>query len=288
MALNEELDGLLNKAESQIKVSIKKNGGFDSFALILKNDGGLDTLHGPDEPLYGSNELAYFIAGLMPLARRGEIKASVICTSMSASDGSQKAAIIDLEHHDFSHALVILPYERRLLSWSFGARQFTQKSPALFTRQEAALCEVTHQEFVLKLGQGWRRIAAGDPEQFTFYSDDKKTSVVISVMMIGPIALDRLLGVANRLADSRLSIEREIDPTRNVTMGNCNVELKESGQVGHVAYAGCADSGHIFRFMGWVTQRKVLSFWVSTETRDNEHSKNVFNEVFGGFRFFIP
>ena len=61
-----------------------------------------------------------------------------------------------------------------------------------------------------------------------------------------------------------------------------------SGEVGHVAYAGYDAEGNIFRFMGWTTQAKVLSFWVSTKTADNEFSKQVFDEAFGGLRFYIP
>jgi hypothetical protein len=40
--------------------------------------------------------------------------------------------------------------------------------------------------------------------------------------------------------------------------------------------------------MGWVTRAKFLSLWVSTQTQDNDFSKRVFDEVFQGFRFFIP
>ncbi len=78
-------------------------------------------------------------------------------------------------------------------------------------------------------------------------------------MMTGLIPLDHLLGVANNLAESRLRIEKESDPVRNVTIGSCKVELRENGEVGHIAYAGYNDGGHIFHFMGWVTQRKIFN-----------------------------
>lgn len=239
--------------------------------------------------MYGAGELGYFLSELMPVARRGELKASAICTSTSEGSGAPKAAIIDLEHHELLHVLVILPYEKRLLSWSFGARQFTRESPALFAPSEnTAPCEIRHQEFLLKPGRGWRRVAGDDPTQFLLYSDEKKTSVVISVVVRGPIPLDRLLGVANHLAESRLHIEQQSDPARRVTIGYCNVELKENGQVGHVDYVGHADDGHIFRFMGWVSQRKIFSFRVSSETSDNESFRNIFNELLGGLRLCIP
>jgi len=289
MELNAELDELLNIAESQIKASIKKHGGFDAFALILKKYGSLDTLQGSEEPLYGLSELGYFISELKPLARRGEIKASAICTSLSVAGEPQKAAIIDLEHGELLRAVVMFSYEKRLLSWSLGARHVKQESPEVFApSKKAAPCEVAHQDFLLKLGEGWRRIASDDPDRFMFYSDEKKASIVVSVAVIGPIPLDRLLGAANALAESRLSSERGFDPSRKTTIGSCKVELKENGQAGHVSYSGYDDAGSIFHFAGWVTKRKIFSLWVSLETSDDEYSRNVFYEVFDGISLCIP
>lgn len=260
--------------------------------MILKNDGSLQLLEGPDEPLPEFAEIGYFLDELMPLVRRGEIKASAICTyvAVDGPGGSQKLAFIDLEHHDLLHAVVTLPYENRgFRGWWFGARQFTRESPALFgPPQKTALCEVAHQEFQLKLGEGWRRLASDDPDRFLFYSDEKKASIVVSVAVIGPILPDRLLGAANALADSRLSSEREFDPSRKVAIGSCKVELKENGQAGHVSYNGHDDAGNIFHFAGWVTQRKVFSLWVSSETSDDEYARNVFYEVFDGISLCIP
>ncbi len=66
------------------------------------------------------------------------------------------------------------------------------------------------------------------------------------------------------------------------------MKLSPTEDVAEVAYAGCAVRGTIFRFFGFVTTRKVLSFWVSTSTTDNEFSKLIFAEVFGGLKFYVP
>ena len=53
------------------------------------------------------------------------------------------------------------------------------------------------------------------------------------------------------------------------------------------SYAG-SDNTLMFRFYGLVTQRKVVSLWVATETRDTAVSQRVFDEVHGGLECFVP
>lgn len=142
------------------------------------------------------------------------------------------------------------------------------------------------EEFQLHLDGDWREVPDADPERFNFASDEKRTAIVISTT---PVRLprDRLLEAAERLANARREGELAV-PGRKVTFGENWVELKEDGQLGHVAYAGYDDLGNIFRFMGWVTEAKILSLWVSTETTDNALSIRIFDEVFAGFRFYVP
>ena len=144
-----------------------------------------------------------------------------------------------------------------------------------------------HEEFQLELGNGWVQVKDDDPEQFTFESTELRSSVVISVML-AHLPKERLLEAAGVLAESRKQAELNADPTRKVVFGDSWVTIAEAGEAGHIAYAGYDDRGQVFRFMGWVTQLKVLSFWVVTETRDNEFSERVFDEVFSGFRIIIP
>jgi hypothetical protein len=141
-------------------------------------------------------------------------------------------------------------------------------------------------EFQLRLGGDWRQVPSSDAELYSFESKTLKTVVVISVLPAA-IPREKLLAAANAMADSRRRAEQRVRGG-GVHFGDNWVELKENGNAGHVAYAGYDDDGTVFRFMGWATQRKFLSFFVSTETRDNDLSKKIFGEVFEGFKFTIP
>ena len=182
-----------------------------------------------------------------------------------------------------------LPYQKYAdLGWVFAEKRLGPQEPRLFaSRQYSEPLEIAHPEFQLSLGEGWRRFPDDDPERFAFHSASRKTSVVLSVAMHPVVSRDRLLGIANKLAEVRVQAEQDARPDSMVKVTSCNVELKDDGHLGFVVYAGY-DERAIFRFMGWVTQRKVLSLWVSTETRDNEYSKAMFGEVFAGLRFHLP
>jgi len=147
---------------------------------------------------------------------------------------------------------------------------------------------IKHDEFVFALGGDWKQVRGSEPEQFIFESAEKKTSVVLSVMRQVNIPQHRLTEAALKFAEIRKSAERQARPGQDVQFGDNWVELKPSGDIAEVAYAGFDPSGTVFRFFGFVTQRKVLSLWVATETRDNEFSKRVFDEVFRGLKFYAP
>ena len=148
--------------------------------------------------------------------------------------------------------------------------------------------DIKHDEFVFTLGGDWKQVKSSDPKQFSFESAEKKTSVVLSVMGQLNIPQQRLTEVAQKFAEVRKSAERQARPDQTLQFGDNWVELKPSGDVAEVAYAGYDPSGTVFRFFGFVTQRKVISFWVATQTRDNEFSKRVFDEVFRGLKFYVP
>src|SRR5262245_34145603 len=147
--------------------------------------------------------------------------------------------------------------------------------------------DIKHDEFLFSLGGDWRQVQSRDPEQFSFESKEKKTSVVLSVMGSLNIPKQRLTEVAAKFAEVRRDAEQKARG-KSLQFGDRWVELKPSGDVAEVAYAGFDPSGTVFRFFGFVTQRKLLSFWVATTTRDNEFSKQVFDEVFKGLKFYVP
>ena len=155
-----------------------------------------------------------------------------------------------------------------------------------FTMSTLAAVDITNDEFVFKLGTDWVRVPSSDTNQFSFESKSNKTSVVLSVMPL-KISQDKLAGTATKFAEIRQKAEQDSRPGQTIHWGDKWVQLRPSADVAEVACAGY-DSKMIFRFFGFVTQREVLSFWVATETRDNDFSKRVFDEVYRGLKFYVP
>ncbi len=151
-----------------------------------------------------------------------------------------------------------------------------------------AAVDIKHEEFLFHLEGDWVQVPGNDPQQFSFESASKKTSVVLSVMAPLNIPKDKLTEVAKKFAEVREQAERAARTKEKVVFGDKWVELKPSGDLAEVAYAGYDDRGAIFRFFGFVTQRKVLSFWVITTTTDNDFSKKVFDEVYRALKFYVP
>jgi len=148
--------------------------------------------------------------------------------------------------------------------------------------------DIKHDEFLLKLGGDWVTVPGLDKRQFIFESKSNKTSVVLSLMSPLKISQERLVEVAEKFVETREKAEREARKGQKIKFGDKWVKLRPSKDVVEIAYAGFDEKGTIFRFFGFVTQRKILSFWVSTETRDNEFSKKVFDEVYKGLKFYVP
>ncbi len=148
--------------------------------------------------------------------------------------------------------------------------------------------DIKHDEFTLSLGGDWTQAKSSDAAQFNFTSKEKKTSVVLSIVSPLNVPKERLVEVATKFAQIRKDAEEKVRVGTNIQWGDRWVELKPSGDVAEVAYAAFDPAGTIFRFFGFVTQRKILSFWVSTETGDNDFSKKVFDEVYKGLKFYVP
>lgn len=143
-----------------------------------------------------------------------------------------------------------------------------------------------HDEFTFQPGGDWVRVPSSDAEQFAFRCDKLQTLVTISFVRAA-IPKARLVEAARRFTTIREEAERSVDD-RAVTLGDRRVELAPSGDVVDIAYAGYDDRGRIFRFMGFVTEAKMLSFYCETMTTDNDLSKRIFDEAFRGLKFYVP
>jgi hypothetical protein len=105
--------------------------------------------------------------------------------------------------------------------------------------------------------------------------------------MRAAVPRSRLEEIAGGFLTMREQAEH-IDPSREITFGDKWVEPKPDGDVVEIAYAGYDNRGRIFRFKGFVTEAKILSFYCESQTNDNDLSKKVFSEAFEGFKFYVP
>jgi len=151
-----------------------------------------------------------------------------------------------------------------------------------------AQVNLKNSEFTLSLPADWLQVKSQDPEQWSFESAALKTSVVLSLLPKLNIPKSRLIEAGKKFAAIRKEAEQKARPGQRITYGDEWVELQPSGDVVQIAYAGYDETGMIFRFFGYVTQAKVLSFWVATSGRDNGLSKRAFDEAFRGLKFYIP
>lgn len=141
-------------------------------------------------------------------------------------------------------------------------------------------------EFKLGLDFGWIQHESEEPDQFLFASESRGATVVISYVQ-AQIPQNLLLEAAETTSRARLEAETQADP--RAIFGQHWVEMREDNghPLAHVAYA-CRNDHSISRYMGWVTEAKFLNLWVCIETLDEDVAKRVFEEVFEGFRFFVP
>jgi hypothetical protein len=156
----------------------------------------------------------------------------------------------------------------------------------LFAMNVDAAVDIKHDEFAFKLRGDWIRVPGSDTNQFSFESKSNKTSVVLTLEAL-TISQDKLVEVAKKFAEIRQKAEQDSRKGQTIQFGDTWVELRPSKDVAEVAYAGYDDKA-VFRFFGFVTRWKIMSFWVATVTRDNEFSKKVFDDVYRGLKFYVP
>jgi len=293
MDLHPDQSNLLEEAEVHIERLVEETGRFPFFALTLDQHANVSPLHLVDAT-DDMQDLLKLLRLILPLARGGQINASVICAPMSMDNAN--FAIFDLEHREAGRVLVTSQYGRDSSGrCMFGGREFKRDTPRMF----GPAVDIRHAEFTFTLDGDWIRVSGSDPDQFTFESRVNRTSIVLSIMPID-VSQDRLIEVAKKLADARRRAERETHSGSNVKLEDARIHLRPSGDMAEIEYAG-SDDASIFRFFGYVTRRKILSLWVSTSTtnntlfnrafrhiRDRPKLKRVLTQIHKGLKFSIP
>jgi len=144
--------------------------------------------------------------------------------------------------------------------------------------------DINHKEFLLKLAGDWVQRKTDDKDQFVVRSAKNNSQVTVSILMARfPSA--KLKEVAQKFLQSRERAEH-IDASRKVELVNKRVEPER--EMYKVSYSGTDNRGRQFRFVGYVTTVKVLSFYCETLDRDALFGQNAFDEAFKGFKFYVP
>lgn len=146
--------------------------------------------------------------------------------------------------------------------------------------------EIKNQHFILQLPPGWTQLPSDDAEQYVFKSAPANSMLTISIMAIG-VKKERMREVADKFFQFRLTAERE-DKQRSAVIGESWVEPQDSGDVIELAYGGQDIRKRVFRFKGFVTQAKVVSFYLETIGSPDEEAKTTFQQAFEGFKFYVP
>lgn len=157
--------------------------------------------------------------------------------------------------------------------------------PTRYTRRMQASGPVVYQndEFSITLDSRWRAREDADPKQRTFEDESRRARLVISCALYD-LTRDHLIGMAHTVATARAKGHGEHTP---IPLDYDIVEMAPDGAMAHIAQAGRSPGG--FHWLeGWVTERKLLNFFVEVDTENAVAARQVFDEAFRGFQLYVP
>jgi hypothetical protein len=122
---------------------------------------------------------------------------------------------------------------------------------------------IVNPNFSLDLGRPWQEVSGDDPEQYNFRDPDRDTVITLSAIALD-IAADRMDELANMLVELRLKAEGEAAQAfdHRATIYEPIVVPRPWGRA--VAYYGHDDRDRQFSYSGMITQRSVISLYMST------------------------
>ncbi len=154
---------------------------------------------------------------------------------------------------------------------------------ARYTPRMTAPITHQHDEYSITLDPRWRERENVDPKQRVFEDEPRRARLVISCTQY-PLTRDHLIGMAHTVATARTNGHTEQSP---FPLDYDVVELVNAGSMAHIAQAGRTPAGFHW-FEGWVTERKLLNFFVEVDGEDAVAARQVFDEAFGGFQLYVP
>jgi hypothetical protein len=121
----------LAEAEGWVRRFVRARGGFALFALAIYKDGKIVPIQPTAEFDNVASAMAEMLGILITLADEGQIDACVVCTPVK--EGEQRMAMFDVEVRTDGRLLALLPYKKRWLGWSFGAKARKRDVPKIFS-----------------------------------------------------------------------------------------------------------------------------------------------------------
>lgn len=138
-------------------------------------------------------------------------------------------------------------------------------------------------EFSITLGASWCEREHADPKQRVFEDEPRRARIVISCAHYA-LTRDHLIGMAHTIATARTNGHTAQTP---LPLDYDIVEMAGDGAMAHIAQAGRSPLGFHW-FEGWVTERKLLNFFVEVERDDPIAARRIFDEAFAGFQLYVP
>ena len=138
-------------------------------------------------------------------------------------------------------------------------------------------------EFSITLDPRWREQEKTDGQQLIFADERRKANIVISCALY-ELTRAHLIGMAHTVATARTKALGDLGPFH---LDYDVVELVNEGSMAHIAQAGRSPGG-FYWFEGWVTERKLLNFFVEVDSDDAVAARKIFDEAFAGFQMYVP
>lgn len=141
-----------------------------------------------------------------------------------------------------------------------------------------------YSEFRLELTEDWGEIESPDPKMVCFRSTPQGAGITLSAMFY-QIPPDKLERFAQKLLEAR--IDAHAEQFDGVSYLRQSVRLHSTGRAFEVFCMAEARDAYIC-FLGYVTERKILNFFVEVATGDYPTAATLFNTLIRGFEPILP
>lgn len=148
-----------------------------------------------------------------------------------------------------------------------------------------ASLEVELDELSLRLEGDWRPVPSSDGSQLCFESDQRRASLVVSVMRVG-LPGPRLEAVAQQVLSARTDGEARLGGSFQLAAAGPWLERKAEDVV-EVGYSG-RHRDQVVSFRAVVTTCKVVNVWVSCEGSEASLAGRLLDEVLGAVTLPVP